>query len=269
MLIFLCVMCHAQKVGYRYYIKAKNMPDLYYGKPSDPVNAQKPVLCPDDKFLKCGISFDKGVAYVDFWGFKNSPPPNCTNPLAINKNSQVNSDKRYFFDFSRNGLVPYKSQQKVLFAGFNYGLLTIPLKIRPSLNIDSSKNAGISNVPLSAVASFNLGLFLGGTVGTSYISYKGINTFSFCIAAFIGPSAVELKEGNVNSFSTDFKKAISNNKSIVLPAVTYGLASMFAFNNFGLVVSLGFDSPIGKGRDYWYYNEKPWIGLGFVTNLPL
>ncbi len=201
-----------------------------------------------------------------------------THPEIIGAHNNIANDK-FFFNFQRTTLVPYPSQSKVLFAGLNYGVITIPLKIRPAAQLDSaSKSAGskqMRHLPINAVASFNLGLFFGGSIGQGHISFKGIRTFAFTGGLFVGPSAVTLQAPTTGTLGTvnnpqDFKQTLNNNNSsVTLPALSYGFSFIGSINTFGLVMALGWDSPFGETRSYWVYKEKFWAGLGFVANLPL
>jgi hypothetical protein len=272
--VFLIVMCVSvgvmgqNKLAYRHYITKKTVTELKYGDVTLSSAPKAVSLCPDYKLLRCNVSFSGGVATIDFHGLETTVPTNCKDDGTVVIHSrQISTKDQYFIDFRRSSVVPYRKPVKILFTSFNFGLMSVPFKLRPSLAVDSTRMGGISNVPIEASTGVNIGLYGGYSIGRSHVSFKGINTFTFSIGGFFGPSAIKLEEGRVYDFDK-FKSEIDGNKSVTLPAVTYGLTVIGAMNNFGIVACLGFDSPIGTGRGYWIYSEKPWFGLGIIGTLP-
>jgi hypothetical protein len=271
------------EVAYRYYLNKNNMtldPNdqtgkycLLLGDPTHPEKKPTPMtIC--DKPLKCNLSVANNIVTVDIWGIKKNPE-RCNGENIVSPNTDL-TNKQFFISFQRTKVLPYKKMIKMRFEGFNYGLITVPLKIRFALNVDSGK---VKNnlLPLNAAASANLGLYLGYSIGKAYISYKGITNFAFSGGAFIGPSIVTLSApgtpgsgnyGTVNN-SNLFAQKVDSNSSVTLPAMSWGLCMIGSINTFGLVVCGGFDTPMGKGQNFWVYRWKPWIGIGVVASLPL
>jgi hypothetical protein len=96
------------------------------------------------------------------------------------------------------------------------------------------------------------------------VTGRGLNSYSFTIGPFVGVSTAELKKETVKTPRNWEVDKISNR---VLPTFSYGISTTFARNNFGVVISGGFDVAIGDMADTWSYQNKLWIGLGINTNL--
>jgi hypothetical protein len=119
-----------------------------------------------------------------------------------------------------------------------------------------------SNSTVSATLSLSLGF--GYTFGWSKITGRSMNNYSVTLAPFLGLSSAELKKETVKT-----PKIWDANKTFTRfnPAISYGFSATFARNNFGFVISGGFDHAFGEMADQWSYQNKFWVGLGVNTNL--
>ncbi|MBA2613647.1 MAG: hypothetical protein H0U95_16920 [Bacteroidetes bacterium] len=46
-----------------------------------------------------------------------------------------------------------------------------------------------------------------------------------------------------------------------------GISAIIGINNFTLGLALGFDNLLDENKDFWIYQQKPWLGLAFGLNL--
>ncbi len=102
----------------------------------------------------------------------------------------------------------------------------------------------------------------GFTTGTAKINHERITHFYFTTSAFVGATSASLKTETVTN-----PQLLSIDQNNV--AFAYGLNLMAGRNNFGVSFSLGFDVALGKNSSIWIYQNKPWIGIGFSSNLGL
>ncbi|SHF27708.1 hypothetical protein SAMN05444377_1066 [Flavobacterium fontis] len=198
------------------------------------------------KYLKGIITLDKGVPVIDFWSItddKYSSQANC-----ISNNTELG---RFEIDLTpRNKVGDPTNYIVVPFRAWTWGVGATPFRYRPKTE------ASFSTISTSLGVTINY----GRTFGWSTISPRAINNFSITVGPFIGLSSVDLKKSTVKSpttWTTDRTNA----------AFTYGINSIFARNNFGLVLSLGFDNNFGENSKEWSYQNRPWFGIGINTSL--
>ncbi len=46
-----------------------------------------------------------------------------------------------------------------------------------------------------------------------------------------------------------------------------GISAIIGINNFTIGLALGFDDLLDENKDFWIYQQKPWLGLAFGLNL--
>lgn len=197
------------------------------------------------KQLKGVITLDKGVPVIDFWAITDANF--ATNPNCISKNTELG---RFEIDLSRDNVGSPTRYIKVPFRAWTFGIGTTPFRFRPKT--DSSFSTVSSNLGIS--------FSYGKTWGYSKISPRAITNFSLTAGPFIGLSSVDLKKSTVNNPSS-WKTDRTN------VALSYGINAVFARNNLGFVISVGFDNNFGQDSKKWSYQNKPWFGLGINTNL--
>ncbi|WP_411274201.1 hypothetical protein [Daejeonella sp.] len=202
-------------------------------------------LC--SEYLKGVITLDKaGVPVVDFWSItddNNSDFSKCiSNGTELGKFEIDLSPRKTIGDSTKYIVVPFRA--------WTWGVSATPFRYRPKTG----------NTFSTISSSLGVNLNYGRTFGWSTISPRAINNFSTTVGPFIGLSSVDLKKSTVKSpttWTTDRTNA----------AFTYGMNAIFARNNFGLVLSIGFDNNFGENSNEWSYQKKAWFGIGVNTSL--
>ncbi|HSC53292.1 MAG TPA: hypothetical protein VLC98_06730 [Phnomibacter sp.] len=218
--------------------------------------ANKPMKIGSKK-LKCILASDgKGKITADFWQILDTPKAKKADPFANDPdtlNSKTATTKFLLTD-NRKSLGEETFVLKVPFNAWTFSVGTTPMRIRSKTD---SSNATVS-------AILNLSLGFGYTFGCSHITGRSSNSYSITVAPFLGLSTAELKKETVKT-----PKTWDNNKTYtrINPAISYGIGATFARNNFGIVVSGGFDHAVGDMADQWSYQNKFWLGFGVNTSL--
>ncbi|MBX9889456.1 MAG: hypothetical protein K2Y30_16165 [Flavobacteriaceae bacterium] len=203
-------------------------------------------ISPCSEYLKGIIALDKGVPVIDFWSFINDN--NSDISKCISNNTELG---KFEIDLTPRKKVGDPTKFIVIpFRAWTWGIGTTPFRFRPKTE------SSFSTISSSLGVSLNY----GRTFGWSTISPRAINNFSITVGPFVGMSSVDLKKSTVKSPTTWTTDRIN-------AAFTYGINSIFARNNFGLVLSLGFDNNFGENSKVWSYQNKPWFGLGINTSL--
>lgn len=209
-------------------------------------NIKNVTVCSDE--LKGIISLDKGVPVIDFWSITNdefSDDPNCiSNDTELGRFEIDLSTRNKVGDPTKYIIVPFRA--------WTWGVGTNPFRFRPK------SDSSFSTVSSSLSVSINY----GRTFGWSTISPRAMNNYSITFGPFIGLSSIDLKKSTVenpSSWKTDRTNV----------AFTYGINTIFARNNFGIVLSLGFDNNFGENAKQWSYQNKPWFGIGINTSIGL
>jgi len=141
---------------------------------------------------------------------------------------------------------------KIPFHAFTWGVSVIPYRIRFEQN----------NIPISSDSKIDFSFMYGFTTGIAKINHERITHYYFTTSVFTGATSATLKKETVTQ-----PNQLSNDQNNV--AIAYGLNLMGGRNNFGVSLSFGFDIAMGKNSSIWVYQNKPWIGLGFSSNLGL
>jgi hypothetical protein len=131
--------------------------------------------------------------------------------------------------------------------------ITIPFKIRPSLN---------DATPYQVSKAVNLGLAYGLQFThksyRNYYSKKGLflnkrtNSISITPALFCGPTTVDLKASNTNNSVLVDKSVLGINSGVLL---------VVGVNKFNIGAAIGYDFGLGSESKDWIYQGKPWIGF--------
>jgi hypothetical protein len=140
---------------------------------------------------------------------------------------------------------------------FDLDVLTIPFKFRPA--------AG--EIPSQLNTSFQGAIYLGRRRDFFRIRYKptplgnykrSFNHFGYSLGIFSGLGGTLMNEsvtGGLIAYEYD---------GVVL---LNGVAGILGINNFTIGLSLGIDHLLDRNREFWLYQNKPWIGLAFGLNL--
>ena len=198
------------------------------------------------KFLKGIITLENKVPVIDFWTItdnKFSDSINCiSNNTELGKFEINLTPRKKVGDYTKYIVVPFRA--------WTWGVGATPFRFRPKTETSSS----------TISSSLGVTLNYGRTFGWSTISSRAINNFSITVGPFVGMSSIDLKKSTVKSSST-----WTTDRTNV--AFTYGINSIFARNNFGLVLSIGLDNNFGENSKEWSYQNKPWFGIGINTNI--
>jgi hypothetical protein len=186
------------------------------------------------------IRQDKTTLYFYPWPFKNK----------AKIDSFFNSYKFYLN-------IPERTVVRVGYRSWQFGTLTLPLKVYLGSKSDTLKN----NVGFDANLSFMIGRKWGkekyyylpnDTEGQSYTKSVSLNVVC-------GVSKLDIDDTNTTPKDTSYKYSIA--------ALSYGVAFEFQYKKIGIFVATGLDTPLSKfGRD-WNFRNTPWLGFGFGLGL--
>lgn len=170
------------------------------------------------------------------------------------------------YDKEADYIVQLDNRQLISFkeTGFEFGPITIPIKIRPGFTRNNV------SVEQEFTADLNLGAFAGYKIGryrARYVRGEGFTqlpaSLSCTVGGFLSFSAAGLDKTNTtagdNPITDDSKKTIG----IVSP----GIGIMYSIYNFQIGFFGGFDLGVGSNAKNWNHNNKPWVGFGFAYNL--
>ncbi len=199
------------------------------------------------KSFKGVVKFEDNNLFVTMVRRKKPENNNLTQ-----KNKIKEDDYLYFYTI-KNG-----QTLRLSYRSFALNTLTIPIKYRRrgrTDEINSDVTASVSGV-----------LHGGFTWGwTSFTHRQGTvnesNNWNMTWGPILGFSVVNLTSKNtLNNILMDTE---SLNKGLV----SAGLGVTFTFNKFAGGIYYGWDYAVGKFANNWFYNKKPWIGLGIGFSL--
>ncbi|HYF02082.1 MAG TPA: hypothetical protein VEC36_01805 [Patescibacteria group bacterium] len=140
---------------------------------------------------------------------------------------------------------------------FDLDIITIPLKLRPS----------VGDFPPQLNTDFNGNIFIGSRWDNFIMEYgrspigtlhQEITHYGYSIGAFGG-----LGSTTMNPWVTNEAIEIEYDGVIALA----GISGTVAINDFTLGMGIGIDFLLDKNRSVWIYEKKPWLGLTFGVNL--
>lgn len=154
--------------------------------------------------------------------------------------------------------MPTREVISVRFYSFQYGALTLPVKVY----LKSASDTLINNIE----TDINLNVMLGFKWGTkNYLrlpSEKEGSSYesAFSLNMIFGVSKVDLSDANTTPTAT-----ISSEFSTGF--FSTGLSFGYQYRDIGTYLVFGTDFPLSKyGRD-WDYATQPWIGIGLGLGL--
>ncbi len=142
-------------------------------------------------------------------------------------------------------------------ASFDVDFVTMPFKYRPTQR----------GFPQQFNTQLNGAVYLGFRNDVYQIKYKQNPLkkydrqtthygFSFGLFTGIGGSAINpWVTNNVVGYEYD---------GVVWAK---GVGAFIGINNFNIGLALGFDDLLDENKDFWIYQQKPWLGLAFGLNL--
>ncbi|MDX1936766.1 MAG: hypothetical protein SFU21_06605 [Flavihumibacter sp.] len=140
---------------------------------------------------------------------------------------------------------------------FDIDFLTMPLKLRPSLQ----------QVPPQLNTNLNGAVYFGFRKDAYHLNSKitplqqrqqQLNHFGFSVGGFTGIG---------NTFISPTTTNLQLQQEYDGVVWSKGFAAIIAINNFTVGIACGADHLLDKNRQVWIYQSKPWFGLAFGLNL--
>ncbi len=142
-------------------------------------------------------------------------------------------------------------------ASFDVDFVSMPFKYRPTQG----------DFPQQFNTNLNGAVYLGFRNDVYQVKYKESPLkkyhrqvthygFSFGVFSGIGGSAINpWVTNNVVGYEYD---------GVVWAK---GIGAFIGINNFNIGLAVGFDDLLDENKDFWIYQQKPWLGLAFGLNL--
>ncbi len=142
-------------------------------------------------------------------------------------------------------------------ASFDVDFVSMPFKYRPTQR----------DFPQQFNTNLNGAVYLGFRNDVYQVKYKESPLkkydrqvthygFSFGVFTGIGGSAINpWVTNNVVGYEYD---------GVVWAK---GIGAFIGINNFNIGLAVGFDDLLDENKDFWIYQQKPWLGLAFGLNL--
>jgi hypothetical protein len=172
--------------------------------------------------------------------------------------NKYDRDADYNVQLDNRQLISFKE------TGFEFGPITIPIKIRPGF---TKNNVSVQQ---EFTGDLNLGAFGGYKIGkyrARYVRGEGFTqlpaSLSCTVGGFLSFSAAGLDKTNTTAGNTP----ITDDSKKTIGIVSPGIGIMYSIYNFQIGFFGGFDLGVGSNAKNWNYNNKPWMGLGFAYNL--
>ena len=247
--MFLIVTGYSQNTQHFYYVIKKSAVEsdklkIIY-KDDNGIIRQLKMCYP--KLKAEDLTMQNGIPVFHFEKIKSSEfdsIPDCI--------SNTTPTGRFEIDVSKKRIGDENIIAKIPFHAFTWGVSIIPYRIRfPQYN-----------VPLSSDSKIDFSFMYGFTTGVAKVNHERITHYYFTTSAFAGATSASLKKETVTN-----PQLLSTDQNNV--AFAYGLNLMAGRNNFGISFSFGFDVAFGKNSSIWIYQNKPWVGIGFSSNLGL
>jgi hypothetical protein len=179
-----------------------------------------------------------------FYPWKFSAEKDSTLNQELNKNS-------FFLE------IPERTVLKVKFRAFQFGALTLPVKIYLFSKADSLVNNVQTNVNLNFMIGYKWGhkkysQLPNEKEGTSYENAWNVNFL-------IGMSKIDLEKNNT---TPDLTKG-----DISVPALSTGFAFGYQYRKIGVYLASGIDNPLSKYGKDWDFKNQLWLGFGLGLGL--
>jgi hypothetical protein len=198
------------------------------------------------------LKFEENIVYVTEVRRKRKSTIEPSKGVFAKNRETKKNEMLYFYNL-KNG-----QTLRLGYTSFALNTLTIPIKYRFK---------GRTKVVRKDVTASVSGVLHGGiTWGwTSFTHRQGTvnesNDWNLTLGPVLGVSVVNLNK--TNTFGNVFVDSETANKGLV----STGLGFTFTFNKFGGGLFYGWDYAIGEFSDNWFYNKRPWLGLGVGFSL--
>lgn len=185
-------------------------------------------------------------------------PNDTLEVIAVKKSGKefVNNTGMKRFSYPSTTTKPIKRTRFVK-GTVDVDLLTIPFKLRPA----------VSGFPRQFTTSLNGALYLGYRTDNYSLFYKktpmGVYRRTISHFGFSGGIFGGLGSTQMNPWVTNYNINIEYEGLVF----SKGIAAIVGIENYTIGICLGFDSLLDSNRKYWYFQQKPWVGLGFGVNI--
>ena len=142
-------------------------------------------------------------------------------------------------------------------ASFDIDFLTIPFKYRPAQK----------DFPRQFNTNLNGAVYLGYRNDVYHLKYKKtplhqlqrrVEHYGFSFGFITGLGGTTMNPWVTNTHITSEYDGVVWSK---------GVAGIFGINNVTIGLAVGYDDLLDKNKQYWIYQRKLWVGLGFGLNL--
>lgn len=201
------------------------------------------------------LKFEENIVYVtEVKRSKEKPKEENKEQIAsFEANQQTKDNNKLYFYELENG-----QTLRLGYRSFALNTLTIPVKYRFKgriKEIEKDVSASISGV-----------LHGGITWGwTSFTHRQGTvnetNDWNLTFGPILGVSVVTLNSKNT------LGEVLEDTETINKGLVSTGFGLTFTFNKFAGGVFYGWDYAVGDLSNNWYYNKRPWVGVGIGFSL--
>lgn len=214
-----------------------------------------PTLYPKWKGI---LTVSGGKCTIDFWSWKNGEAQaNLTGAVPSTEVLTIAeplNTQSFEIKLSRADLTQTTNVLYIPFGGWNYGLATVPLRIRYGRESKVATASALSGM-----------VFIGRSYGLSSITHRGMNNLGVNIGGFFGLSSATLK---TSEFVKDDRVKYPSVERTDL-TLLYGAQLQVARNNIGLIFTYGIENATGPYASSWIYQYKPFIGFGITSGFTL
>jgi len=206
------------------------------------------------KRLKADLIPDTaGRVKIHFWGITEEDPANTGSNVFVNTRD---STANFYFEIGDNPTLATPTRYKSIpYAVWQAGAVSVPFKYRFASHTRHS--------PADASTDFNAGIYVGRQWGrTRFYRDKDKNhgSISFTLAAFTGPTAINVKKENVR----DTAKFTAESNEF---GWSLGVGSLYAYRDLSFGMFLGMDIPFSSAASNWNYAYQPWLGIAIGYKL--
>ncbi len=201
------------------------------------------------------LKFEENIVYVTEVRrtIKVLPQGNAEKKKSFVANSQTKKNSKLYFYGLENG-----QTLRLGYRSLALNTLTIPIKYRfkgRTRNIKKDVSASVSGILHGGITwGWTSFTYRQGTVNES-------NDWNLTVGPILGVSVVTLNSKNT------LGEVLEDTETLNKGLVSMGLGLTFTFNKFAGGVFYGWDYAVGEYSNNWFYNKRPWIGLGIGFSL--
>jgi hypothetical protein len=262
-IFFLPLVTNAQlQIGFHYKIKN----DYTYGGPLDleyahgDLNTNKKIAPRNNWFgirlwnnLKADVTPDGGKIKILFWSIIPSSD-NFYRGSESYVNSRDSANNFYIPISNRIFLLDGNRYTSIPYAVTEIGVITVPFKYWFGNSSKMTSN--------NLATDINAGVYVGRKWGRQRFYFdtnKNHMSASFTVAAFAGPTKIDLSATNV--------KDTTGSKESSELGLSAGIGILYSYRSINIGLFGGADMPASAEGQNWKYANKFWIGFGVGYSL--